>query len=263
MFSSTTERKHSANNIRCLVMVALLLTLIILSLFFSGCDEQLSISILGDSMSTYRRISNSSRYNSTLTENTVFYPNSKYDGGNIKATQTWWQLVARALGGKILVNNSCSGAKVTGKQTYATRSVNLHNKRGNTPDVIIILIGENDFGHSVSLNAFEQAYRVMLRNVTDAYGNAQIYCCTFLPDRKRQDTTVNDGGIDEREYLSIIQSIATEFGVKIIDLYNDSGITQDNIDDYTLDRLHPNARGMKLIADCVVAAISSYAKQLF
>lgn len=64
----------------------------------------------------------------------------------------------------------------------------------------------------------------------------EIYCCTFLPDRKRFSGSVNQNGIEESAYNESIKKIAGNMGVNLIDLYADSGITPQTISAYTVDQ---------------------------
>ena len=51
--------------------------------------------------------------------------------------------------------------------------------------------------------------------------------------------------------------IAENTGSYLIDLYADSGITENNVSAYTVDRLHPNTAGMAMIADTVADAVQA------
>ena len=70
-----------------------------------------TISILGDSISTYAGVSNNTAYNSTIGKNAVYY---RADGSTLKVclSDTWWQQAIDALDMKLLVNNSWSGSTV-------------------------------------------------------------------------------------------------------------------------------------------------------
>ncbi|MBR5858383.1 MAG: SGNH/GDSL hydrolase family protein, partial [Clostridia bacterium] len=95
----------------------------------------------------------------------------------------------------------------------------------------------------------------MIKNILDKYEGVEIYCCTFLPDRKRFSGSVNKNGIDESAYNNAIITIAKNMGVNVIDLYKDSGINAANISQNTVDKLHPNKDGMEKIAKLVISEI--------
>ena len=226
------------------------------------------ISFLGDSISTYSGISNSTSYNPTIGSNAVWYPNNNYTGANLALSDTWWHQTATQLDYEICVNNSWSGSVVNTSQTYNVRAKNLHNTTNNAPDVIVIFMGVNDYAAGTAVGSyngtttaplnpknFSEAYGRTITNIKDTYPNAEIFCCTFLSDRKRMSTDVNSAGISINEYLNAIKTIATNLGVNVIDLYNESGINGNTISSYTVDKLHPNAVGMDLITKVVVEKI--------
>ena len=88
-----------------------------------------TMSILGDSISTYAGVSNNTAYNSTIGSNAVYYSSGSLGGQQ----ETWWQQAIDALGMQLLVNNSWSGSCVlhprqgAGSEGYLDRCVNLHN----------------------------------------------------------------------------------------------------------------------------------------
>jgi hypothetical protein len=107
----------------------------------------------------------------------------------------------------------------------------------------------------VNPSNFSEAYGRTIKNILDKYEGVEVYCCTFLPDRKRFSGSSNSKGIDESAYNDAIRTIAANMGVNLIDLYNNSGITPSNISQFTVDRLHPNKSGMEKIAKTVVDSI--------
>ncbi len=226
------------------------------------------ISFLGDSISTYSGWSNNTSYNGTIGNNAVWFPNGNYAGADMAVTDTWWYRVAKQLGYEICVNNSYSGSVVKDSQTYNVRARNLHNNKGKEPDVIVIFMGVNDFAANTAVgtydggavpptspSTFSEAYGRMLYNMMQEYENAEIYCCTFLPDRKRFSGDTNGIGASIEEYNGAIRTIARNMGAELIDLYDACGIDATNISTYTVDRLHPNAAGMALIAETVSSKI--------
>lgn len=232
-------------------------------------DGKNYISFLGDSISTYSGWSNNLTYNNSIGGNAIWYPNNNYTGANLLAQDTWWHKVASGLDHEIAVNNSWSGSVVNSAQTYNVRAKNLHNtSNGAKPDIVVVFMGVNDYAAGTAVGSydgtykapanptnFSEAYGRMIQNILDKYEGVEIYCCTFLPDRKRFSGSVNKQGIDEAEYNDAIRKIAKNMGVNFIDLYKDTGITPDNITDFTVDKLHPNKDGMQKIAYTIIESI--------
>ncbi|MBQ2997852.1 MAG: SGNH/GDSL hydrolase family protein, partial [Oscillospiraceae bacterium] len=120
-----------------------------------------TISILGDSISTYTGVSNNAQYNPALGKNVGFYPVNDVTSRK----ETWWQQTADLLGMEVLVNNSSGGGRVLSDETfsrisggafsssirneaaYKNRCVSLHNTNGENPEVILVFLGTNDFSY--------------------------------------------------------------------------------------------------------------------
>ncbi len=102
------------------------------------------LSIMGDSISTYKDISNNTEYNSTIGNNAVWYGD-----GNIKNAKLWdyeytyWGSLLRNAGLDLCVNNSWSGDSLCGGRAFS-RATNLHNNEGTNPDLILTYYGIND-----------------------------------------------------------------------------------------------------------------------
>ena len=110
-----------------------------------------TLSILGDSISTYLGISNNTSYNTTIGNNAVYYNTTTHK--LLKSVdETWWMQTMDALGLSLCVNNSWSGSCAsdrespgTGSVAYQSRCTQLHNDNTNTnPDIIAIYLGTND-----------------------------------------------------------------------------------------------------------------------
>ena len=129
---------------------------------FSG----LRLSVIGDSISTFYGVTNSSTYNPlylSTSEATfgTYYGNTSHedyaDFSDITRADTWWQQTVDTLGMELLVNNAWSGSYVLidsaqsnsteyPAAAYKTRSVNLHNG-SKKPDIIAVYLGTNDIAN--------------------------------------------------------------------------------------------------------------------
>lgn len=232
----------------------------------SNDDGINAISFLGDSITTYAGWSNNTEHNQSIGGNALWYPNNSYAGADLPVEATWWHRVFTALDYTLCVNNSRSGSKVTDPHTYNVRSKNLHNTSDNiSPDIVVILMGINDFGAGIQVGnydgtttppafpaTFSEAYGKLIQTIKDTYEGVEIYCCTVLPDEKRD--TVSGG---ESEYNAVIKLLAENMDVNLIDLYTESGINTQNISSYTVDKLHPNSVGMEKMAEVIINTIKN------
>lgn len=241
-----------------------------------------TLSILGDSISTYKDWSNGAAAqttNSTIASGAIYYPRT---GFSVTAGDTWWHQAAEELGMELLVNNSWSGSCLLNTRSgapgaYRDRCVQLHDDTGDNagqkPDIIAIFLGTNDYyTYSGTLGSYEainfdalisesgegftyaepatstEAYAIILHKIAIAYPDAEVYCFTMLPrlNSTSQPTAFNDD----------ICQLAAHFGANIVDLYN-CGISPET-DAFNMmmgDSLHPDCSGMDAITNAFVSAL--------
>lgn len=196
-----------------------------------------TVSILGDSVSTYAGF-NPSGYS-------VFYDDGMTERNGIHTVyDTWWAKVNQYLNASLCVNNSYSGSKVTGKTfpsaSCEERLVNLRTDE-DSPDIILIYIGFNDFGNGIEISAFEKAYKHMLMRIGRLYPDASVICATLMKTCVRGDA---DWEFPERyagtafeEYNNAIRRCCQRENILLADLA-DTGLRYE-----TLDGSHPTADG--------------------
>lgn len=205
-----------------------------------------SVSILGDSYSTYRGFLQPDT-------NHVWYENVKEKCKNdvTKVTETWWHLFIKENGYKLCVNNSFSGATIcyTGYKKEPNRDhrnrsyVNRVPYLGN-PDIILVFGGTNDswagspIGEykyadwtETDLWMFRPAMACMFSRLLEYYPNVEIY---FILNNELKP--------------SINESCKT-----ICEYYNIPLIELQNIDK---QRGHPSVLGMKQIAEQVAKVVN-------
>lgn len=220
-------------------------------------------SILGDSISTFEGISEPKtavHYNKDL----------KISAGMPTVLDTWWGRVIDGLGGKLLVNNSWSGSTVCKLPAHETTSYGCSDERtsslakdGVLPDVIIVFLGENDWGAGFQVTqsrtlrssktdcrVFSIAYRTMIEKIKTNYPLAEIWCmtlpisCWLVKENFQFPYYMRGGHINE--YCEAIRDAAKLYNCKLIDLYQNKNPYD------TLDGIHPNASGMFTIANAVL-----------
>jgi lysophospholipase L1-like esterase len=236
---------------------------------------QMSVSIMGDSISTFRGYIPDGYK--------IFFP----DGGEVQNVgDTWWKRVIIDLGLTLCSNASSSGSTCAGDSTSKAdaqvacddmRVSDLAGEDGEVPDIIIIYMGTNDLLESIPLGTndgtaevsegdiqnFSDAYTLMLDKVQAQYPDAAIYCCTIAPiGTWGTDTpyvefvnSVGDG-LRAQDYNQVIEQIAANKGASVIDLYG-CGITLDNLTETTGDGVHPTPLGMSYIADRVKESLAA------
>ena len=223
------------------------------------------LAIVGDSISTYA---------GWIPEGYATY----YPSGNLNDVYyTWWHKLIDELGLELIRNASWSGSSVsgdsqgTGFAACSDARINaLEGDNGETPDIVIVYIGTNDWAGNVQIGSFtdkdeipsegviyeiSKAYALMLYKIRTKYPFADVYCVTSLEGRRTSgDTTypiVNTNGDTIHDVNHAISEIAHIFGCKVIDL-NICGIHFWNVSAYTTDgTLHPNRAGAEVIKEVV------------
>lgn len=207
-----------------------------------------TLSILGDSISTYEGVSNDKSANFTTAYNPYFYREP------FPLDRTYWKLVMDDLGLTLCVNNSWSGGNLSGidnADSGVNRAHNLSRDDGTSPDIIIVFMGINDLGRSVDAEVFASDYKRTLAIIKEKHPKAQV-CCVNLPDRdvflKRRAEIFNTA------INTAVKSMGDNFF--IADLFS-SRLNNDLYYMNTLDGLHPDEDGMRIIAEIVENAIKS------
>ena len=251
-----------------------------------------TISILGDSISTYTGVSNDANANASLAGGAIYYTPGKQ---GVYQADTWWQQVIDSLDMELCVNNSWSGSAVLPTRSgtaggYRDRCVQLHNAAGEEPDIIAVFLGTNDFSyHQGTLGTADidyealitdnadgtftyaspvttcEAYAIMLHKMTVRYPDAEIYCMTLLPrrDPDKEDSYADVG--QPTEFNAALKEVISHFGCTVVDLEN-CGIDKaaENFDQYITDqRVHPGPAGMDKITEALISAILGKQTKLY
>jgi len=132
-------------------------------------------------------------------------------------------------------------------------------------DVIFIEQGLNDYMSGIPLANQQDLYdcytyggalRTSIERLKKACPDTRIILCTptfseyELEAGVMKGCDVQDfGGGILSEYADTMKEIAGEYNLEVLDNYYESGITLNNVKDYTEDGIHLNEKGRKLIAD--------------
>lgn len=243
------------------------------------------VSILGDSISTFDGVTNNPDINPTLEGYLLYYTPTRPETPDLERGETWWQQVIDALGMELCVNNAFSGSRIRtdfraeGNAGFKTRCQQLHNAKGEEPDIILVYLGTNDFTRdypnigtvealdyakaeaaakagSIQAETVYEAYAMMLYKITQRYPKAKLYCMTIMPRRVHPVPGREDYSRygQPTAYNAGLRSIAEHLGCTVIDLEH-CGIPNDGpeYDYYIADQgLHPGKNGMEMIAKTVI-----------
>mgnify|MGYP004665223559 FL=1 len=238
------------------------------------------LSILGDSISTFKGVSNNAETNSTIGNNEVFY-GAQNSVLNFNESDTWWKQSADKTGASVLVNNSWAGANVATNYGNGTkggctaRAENLHDVNNVNPDIVAVYMGINDCGCLTGLGEFNgisdiwdgekyigntelfaTAYATMVHKIVTKYGNAKVFLFTLPQNGYHWLGTKEEYNALQVEYNKMIYKIAEVFNVQVVDLATMVG---GNYGEYLLqDGIHPNEKGMDIISAAFETALYSF-----
>ena len=212
-------------------------------------SQPICLSILGDSVSTYKGISNDANANATIFGNPFFYR------GSFPLERTYWMRLLETFQMQLCVNNSWSGGNLSGLRDPSAgvnRAEQLARDDGMTPNFIIVFMGLNDLGRGIDASVFASDYERTLGVIARKYPEAAV-CCVNLPDRdvvlKRRAELFN----------SAIDAAVEKAGERffVADLFH-SRLNNDLYYSNTVDGLHPDEDGMRMIAEILEAAIREH-----
>lgn len=224
------------------MMTKRIYTLLILSMLGIGMYAQrLSVSVLGDSYSTFEG------FMTPASNELWYYCKTRNNTDVTKVTQTWWWQAIKESGWKLEVNNSYSGATIGyhgySGNDYSARSFITRMDNIGRPDIILIFGGTNDSwaGEKVGdykwgdwtygdFYTYRPAMAYMLNYLQLHHPNVSIY---FI---------INDGLRDD----------ITESSKVVCDHY---GVPYIMLKDIDKQNGHPTIKGMRQIADQVKAVV--------
>lgn len=131
-------------------------------------------------------------------------------------------------------------------------------------DLITIFGGTNDYGNNTLLGAKEDD-----KTVDKFYGNIRKVIdkiqslnpkvkIVFITPLKRGSVgnqpvypAANNAGNKLEQYVQAIKYVCGQKSIQVIDLFNNSGINENNLSQYTTDNLTPNAAGYEKISSVI------------
>ena len=155
----------------------------------------------------------------------------------------------------LCVNNSWSGGNLSGRldtDAGVNRARYLTRDDGTTPDLVIVFMGINDLGRRVDASVFAEDYERTLLTISDKHPEAHV-CCINIPDRDiflKERAEIFNAAIE-----TAVKAMSERFF--IADLYH-SRLRGDFYYMNTLDGLHPDEDGMRIIAEIVIEAIKNH-----
>lgn len=163
---------------------------------------------------------------------------------------------------KKYVNDSIIGQKM-GTMADRVTTANLANI-----DFITVFGGTNDYAQNTPLgkinddktvNSFYGNVQKVIDKIQSKNPKAQLVFITPIKRGKFGKQPVypdaNNVGYHLEDYVQAIKEVCNKNNIKVIDLFNLSGIDGTNLNTYTADNLHPNEAGCKKIDQVIKAEL--------
>ena len=240
-----------------------------------------NLSILGDSISTWKGISDNNDYADGLSLNANYY-NANFSASYFANgyQDTYWGRLIKDYNMNLCVNNSWSGSYCTKhapnqnsdsadtngwyKSNTYTRASNLKNKNETTPDIIIFYIGMNDANAKVDASTFKEAYEATLDVIKEKYANSIVYCIN-QPDRTDCDVDNAVLNIAKAYNDGISELLKNEkySNFHLVDQYNYAGLKgskyKDNCknDPSSNHNIHLDSNGHALLESCIIESMET------
>lgn len=234
------------------------------------------LSLLGDSISAYA---------GTIPEgNDAYYTGN--NSGVSSANQMWWKILCNKTGMIPLVINGWSGSGVTQLEdsSHVNKVPMSSDERcsalgdgTNTPDVILIAGGVNDYTYAESAqseplewdgkttpvlgNSFTEAYACMIKKIQNNYPNAIVVALSTWFTMRGTDNgytlthTVGSNVYTQQDYNDKIRYVAEQMHIPYIDVSN-IGFNRNNFyptyaEDSSTIPTHPNANGQYVMGSAI------------
>lgn len=210
-------------------------------------------------------------------------------GDSITEKNLWQPFLKQELLFASIVNKGISGTRISGNINNAMWQNNRINALPLDTDVLTIMGGTNDSATSVNIgdisitnhdtNTFVGAYNVLISKLLYKFYNLSsgkysdinysgliksvtfkdivIYIMTPPFNANTQYSGENSARL--KAIADATKDVAKMWGIPCIDIYYNSGINTENVNDLLQDGINPNNLGAKKIASVVVNEMKSHA----
>lgn len=192
----------------------------------------------------------------------TWYDSNKYPDGSLCVG--YQSYIINALGIKQYTNKGVSGAPIANGTRNGDGVVNtiLSVNHANY-EICTIAVGTNDFRLDVPLGTisannyddttFIGAYQQSIEHILRQNNNIRLVLITPIHRDKDGYTSSsqNLAGYYLSDYVNAVIELGKLYGIPAIDCYNNFEINSKNIFQYTIDGLHPNNNGHKIIGEYV------------
>jgi lysophospholipase L1-like esterase len=150
---------------------------------------------------------------------------------------------------------------------------NLTAERLKNIDLITVFGGTNDYGSNKILGTIKDE-----KNQDTFYGNLKNVIEKINANKPEKTTVVfftplkrgvfknqavypnaNSSGAKLDDYVNAEKQVCKLYSIPVIDLFHKSGLEADNLSKYTIDNLHPNEDGHKMLSKVMIKELKKVA----
>lgn len=181
-------------------------------------------------------------------------------GDSITYADKYQPLVQKGLGLNVVVTDAIPG------ETIRTMTNHITAQKLKNIDLITVFGGTNDYASKRILgtirddktkNTFYGHLKYNIEKIlANKSKNAKVVFFTPLKRGTYKKQVVypkpNAAGFRLEDYVEAEKKVCKLYAIPVIDLFHESGIEKKNLKRYTIDNLHPNDAGHKLIANVII-----------
>ncbi|KAA8830226.1 SGNH/GDSL hydrolase family protein [Bifidobacterium tissieri] len=178
---------------------------------------------------------------------------------------SWPAHLQRLLGAGTVRNYGIKGSRIGVKADRDDSFIERYEAMERDADIVLVFGGVNDFNREVPLgeqgdtdvHTFHGAVDILLRGLVRMYPHGEIVvmtpCKTGGVSAKALPAfdTPNGLGLVEADYVQVLLATSHRYGIPVIDLFNDSGISPllpEHKPHYMPDGLHYSPAGYERLA---------------
>ena len=163
------------------------------------------------------------------------------------------------------LNVSVAGATLTRSDESYSLLPDILSTDNRNAKICTILLGTNDYyrdlpigklvtdGNNYDEYTFIGAYQTAIEHILN--DNSKVKLILITPPVRSwtggDTSNKNSLGYSLEDYVNAIIEVGEYYNLPVCDLYHNCGITEDNLNEYTIDGLHPNNEGHALIGEFI------------
>ncbi|MFA6940797.1 MAG: GDSL-type esterase/lipase family protein [Clostridiaceae bacterium] len=261
---------NKSNDTNCIFIKVFTVTLIIATIGVIGFGHIRSKRIIQENRAAAEQIKKQLN-NKTESQGANVNSPHKYEGKN-------WLAIGDGITSANQYQNEvakvCKISKVTTDavpgQNLGMMADRLTKEKLTDIDLITIFGGTNDYGNNKLLGAKEDDKTVdkfygNIRKVIDKIqslnSKVKIVFITPLKRGRVENQPVypaaNNAGNKLEQYVQAIKYVCGQKSIQVIDLFNNSGINENNLTQYTTDNLSPNTVGYEKISKVIAVELEN------